>query len=181
MPPINIKTLSVADLLTLHVQIKDELRARDVIRSENNLTGDLAETLFCKAFDWHQETNSTRGYDATDGKGVRYQIKGRRIHQHRRNKPRQLSAIRDINDKPFDVLAAVLFDENFRVWKAALIPFDIVKSKATRSEHTNSHLFHLRDDIWNEPDVRDVIAELQAALDDLNKISAPPLAANTQK
>ncbi len=181
MPPINIKTLSVADLLTLHVQIKDELRARDVIRSENNLTGDLAETLFCKAFDWHQETNSTRGYDATDGKGVRYQIKGRRIHQHRRNKPRQLSAIRDINDKPFDVLAAVLFDENFRVTKAALIPIARVRKLSTFKSHTNGHNFILRDAVWNEPDVRDVTAELQAAQDELNKISAPPLTANTQK
>lgn len=161
MPPINIKTLSVADLLTLHVQIKDELRARDVIRSENNLTGDLAETLFCKAFGWTQAPNSAKGYDATGDDGTRYQIKARRIHV--RNPSRQLSAIRNLNDKPFDVLAGVLFDESFRVTKGAIIPFEIIKDESTYRKHTNSHLFHLRDTVWNLPGVRDVTDELKRA------------------
>ena len=124
MSPINIKTLSVADLLALHVQINNELRARKVIRSENNPTGDLAETQFCKAFDWQPAPNSTLGYDATDDEGVRYQIKGRRIHHL--NKSHQLSVIRDIGNNPFDYLAGILFDENFHVIKAAIIPIDFI-------------------------------------------------------
>ena len=38
---------SVAELLALHVAIMEELRARNVLRSANNPTGDLAEYLFC--------------------------------------------------------------------------------------------------------------------------------------
>ncbi|OYU72039.1 MAG: hypothetical protein CFE32_24915, partial [Alphaproteobacteria bacterium PA3] len=114
-----IKVFSVAKLLVLHAEIGEELRERGVVRSANNPTGDLAEYLFCKAFGWQQAPNSERGYDATGPDGTRYQIKGRRIH--RRNKSRQLSAIRDIDGGHFDVLAGVLIDDNFNVMRAALI------------------------------------------------------------
>ena len=108
----------------------DELRTRDVLRSENNPTGDLAEFLFCKAYGWTQASNSEKGFDATDGAGTRYQIKGRRLNRHRRDKSRQLSAIRDF--KGFDFLAAVLFDHDYRVERAALIPRAVVRGLSTR-------------------------------------------------
>jgi hypothetical protein len=107
----HLATRSIADLLALHAAIMEELRARNVLRSENNPTGDLAEYLFCAAFGWTQENNSAKAFDATGEDGTRYQIKGRRIH--RRNGSRQLSAIRDPNG--FDILAAVLFDDNYGV------------------------------------------------------------------
>lgn len=153
-----LETLSVSDLLSLHVSIMDELRARDVVRSANNPTGDLAEYYFCKSFGWHQENNSAKGFDATGTNGTRYQIKGRRVH--RRNKSRQLSAIRDLGG--FDVLAAVLFDDNFQVIKAALIPVDVVGEHSKYIEHTNSHKFLLRDMIWEIPSVVDVTERLCA-------------------
>lgn len=89
-------------------------------------------------------------------------IKGRRIH--RRNKSRQLSAIRDINGVHFDVLAGILFDDDFNVWKAALIPVAFVIERSTFIAHTNSNKFMLRDDTWNAPGVRDVTAEIAAAM-----------------
>ncbi len=156
------KTLSVAELLVLHAQIGEELRERGVVRSANNPTGDLAEYLFCRAFGWQQAPNSERGYDATGADGTRYQIKGRRIHH--RNKSRQLSAIRDINGGHFDVLAGVLFDDDFKVMKAALIPIAFVIEQSTFVAHTNSNKFMLRDDVWNAPGVRDVTAEIAAAM-----------------
>ena len=101
---------TTAELLTMHAAIMEELRGRNVLRSANNPTGDLAEYLFCAAFGWQQAANSVKGYDALDGAGIRYQVKGRRIHQ--RNKSRQLSAIRDLDG--FDVLAVVLFDDDYQ-------------------------------------------------------------------
>ena len=84
------KDVSLRDLLGLHAGIMDELRRRGVARSANNPTGSLAEFLFCRAFSWEQADNSQRGYDAFDGNGKRYQIKGRRLHRY--NRSRQLSA-----------------------------------------------------------------------------------------
>ncbi|MEQ1938048.1 hypothetical protein ABMA46_07330 [Mesorhizobium sp. CN5-321] len=157
-----LKPLSVAELLVLHAQVGEELRGRGVVRSANNPTGDLAEYLFCRAFGWRQAPNSERGYDAIGSDGTRYQIKGRRIH--RRNKSRQLSAIRDIGGGHFDVLAGVLFDDDFNVMKAALIPIAFVIERSTYIAHTNSNKFMLRDDVWTAPGVSDVTAKIAAAM-----------------
>lgn len=152
----NMRTKTIAELLALHVAIMEELRERDVLRSANNPTGDLAEYLFCAAFGWAQESNSAKAFDAKGGDGTRYQIKGRRIH--RRNRSRQLSAIRDLSG--FEILAAVLFDDEYRILRAALIPAAVVREHSTYIRHTNSHKFLLRDAIWDVPGVVDVTAHL---------------------
>jgi hypothetical protein len=158
----NFDLLSVAELLTLHVQIGEELRNRNVVRTSNNPTGDLAEYLFCRAFGWTQTPNSKSGYDACGADKRRYQIKGRRTHH--RNTSRQLSAIRNLNESPFDVLAGVLFNPDFSVMRAALIPITLVKERAAYSPHTHSHKFILGDDVWNDPRVQDVTAHIAAAM-----------------
>lgn len=156
------KSLTVPELLLLHAKVGEELRERGVVRSANNPTGDLAEYLFCRTFGWSQAPNSVRGYDAVGSDGVRYQIKGRRIH--RRNKSRQLSAIRDIGGGHFDVLAGVLFDDDFNVTKAALVPIAFVVERSTYIMHTNSNKFMLRDEVWNASGVRDVTDEIKATM-----------------
>lgn len=153
----NLDTKSVAELLALHTAALEELRQREILRSANNPTGDLAEYYFCAAFGWAQENNSKKAFDAIGNAGVRYQIKGRRVH--RRNKSRQLSAIRDLQG--FDFLAAVLFDDDYRIMRAALIPSAVVSENSTYIEHTNSHKFLLRDAVWSFPDVEDVTERLR--------------------
>jgi len=60
--------------------------------------------------------------------------------------------------------------EEYGVLRAALIPYAIVEQRATFVEHTNSHKFMLRDDVWNAAGVKDVTDRLRAvALGD-----APP-------
>ncbi len=158
----DLARLTVAELLKLHSQIGDELRARGVLRSANSPTGDLAEHLFCRAFGWQQAPNSEKGFDATGPDGCRYQIKGRRVHKL--NPSRQLSAIRSLEGNHFDVLAGVIFDDDFQVSRAALIPRPVVVARAKYIQHTNSHKFILNDDVWFGEGVRDVTAEVRAAL-----------------
>lgn len=157
----DLRTKSITELLALHVTIMEELRDREVLRSANNPTGDLAEYLFCAAFGWTQENNSAKAFDATGDNGIRYQIKGRRIH--RRNGSRQLSAIRDLQG--FDTLAAVLFDDDYRIKRAALITAAVVSEHSKYTEHTNSHRFLLRDAIWDVPGVEDVTDRLREVED----------------
>ena len=76
--------------------------------------------MFARAFGWKLQNNSSSGYDATDANGIRYQIKCRRITP--RNPSRQLSFIRNLPDIPFDILAGVLLNENFKVLRAVLVP-----------------------------------------------------------
>jgi hypothetical protein len=157
---MNVETLTVPELLLLHTRIGDELRRRGVTRSANNPTGDLSEYLFCKAFGWKQEGNSHANIDAVAEDGTRYQVKGRRITQF--NNSRQLSAIRDLKGGHFDFIAGVLFNEDYTVMRAALIPHSVALERATFVERTNSHRFLLRDDVWNAPGVQDVTAALKA-------------------
>jgi|SRR5579862_4337938 len=95
---------------------------------------------------------------SSDGK--RYQIKGRRLT--RQNKSRQLSAIRDLHGEHFDFLAGVLFNEDYTILRAALIPHKVAIERAKFVEHTNSHKFMLRNDVWSADGVKDVTKELQA-------------------
>ena len=156
-----LKEKSIGELLALNVAVLKELRARRVLRTENNPTGDLAEYLFCAAYGWKFEPG--KALDATDADGRRYQIKGRRLAG--RHPSRQLSPIRDPDG--FDILAAVLFDDLYRVKRAALIPVRVVHDCARHVHRTNSFAFVLRDQVWDEPGVVDATDRLrqQEALD----------------
>ncbi|HVB67049.1 MAG TPA: hypothetical protein VNE67_04225 [Acetobacteraceae bacterium] len=159
--PFGVENLTVAELLSEYGAILDELRRRRIVRSSNNPLSDYAELLFCKAFGWSREGNSTSGHDATDAAGVRYQIKGRRLTCH--NPSRQMSAIRNLDAIPFDLLGGVLVDESFQIIRAALVPIAVVRERSVHQAHTNSWRFLLRDDVWKLPGVSDVTAELRAA------------------
>jgi hypothetical protein len=159
---LSVDALSAKELLLLHTQIGERLREKGVLRSANNPTGDLAEHLFCIAFGWQLANNSVKGYDALSSDGKRFQIKGRRVH--RRNPSRQLSAIRDIVGNHFDFLAAVLFDDDYGVTKAILLPKAAVAANSTFTAHTNSHKFMLKDECWSYPNAVDVTEKLRAAL-----------------
>ncbi len=158
---LDIQSLSSTDLLSLHAKVSDELRRREIMRTANNPTGDLGEYLFCKAFGWIQERNSKKGFDALSADGTRYQIKARRIIK-KTNGERQLSIIRNIEEKDFDFLAGILFTENYAIARAAIIPCQIVIEKAKYTAHANGHTFFLTDDIWSVSGVRDVTEELRA-------------------
>ncbi len=154
-------SLPIIELLRTYGAILDELRRRDVVRSTNSPISDYAEVLFCRAFGWSREGNSASGFDAKDAAGARYQIKARRLTDAPGS--RQLSAIRNLAGEPFDQLAAVLFAPDFTVHRAALIPIAVVNQRVRRSTHTNSDVFHLRDDVWVVPGVVDVTGRLRSA------------------
>lgn len=157
---------SIADLLRMHGAIQTELRLRGVIRTANNPVGDYAELLFSKAFGWGLESSSTAGYDATDHLGVRYQIKSRRLTRPKGS--RQLSFLRDLPARKFDFLAAVLFDEVYRVQRAVILPHECLESRSRFSSHANGWLFRLDDECWSLPGARDVYAELCGAAERLS-------------
>lgn len=161
-PPLNLDVtrFTVAELLESYGAILDELRRREIVRSSNNPLSDYAELLFCKAFGWKQERNAAAGHDATDAAGFRYQIKGRRLTPY--SVSRQMSAIRGLNAKPFDHLAGLLVDKRFQILRAAIVPFDVIRTKATYVPHTNAYRFLLRDEVWAAPGVHDVTKDLRA-------------------
>ena len=154
--------LTAHELLALHAKVSEELRERSVVRSSNNPVGDYAEYLFCKAYGWKQENNSASSFDAVDRKtNMKYQIKSRKLTDQ--NKSRQMSALRNLDTQGFNYLAGVLFDKNYNVYRAALIPHQIVFQFSNYVTYTNSWRFILHDSVWNEEGVADVTDQLRSA------------------
>ena len=113
---------------------------RPCVRTANTPVGDYAERVCCERFGLERKGFSEKSIDAVDAKGVRYQIKGRRLTPE--NPSRQLSAIRDIERQPFDVLLAVFFNEDLDVDEIWSIPCEVVK-EASFVARTNSTRFVL--------------------------------------
>ena len=154
MPKVDVSKLTVEELLGCFADVMDELKARDVVRSYNNPTGDYAEWLVCQRLGLTAVRKSTKGYDATDPKGRRYQIKSRRIHPA--NASRQLSAIRNLNDVQFDYLIAVIFDRNFQVAEVYKVPHEIIGLHARYRSHVNAHILHAQGDLLKASGVEDI-------------------------
>lgn len=96
-------------LLGAYCSLMAELKDRGVVRSSNNPVADYTETLVSRALGLSFESQSQAGYDARGADGTRYQIKGRRLTSH--NKSTQLSALRNLANRPFDTLAAVAYSQ----------------------------------------------------------------------
>jgi hypothetical protein len=166
-----ISTPTDRQLFALHLKLLGELHERGILSSANNPTGDLAEYLFCTAFkDWKRANKSQANFDAIGPAPTefKYQIKGRRITSF--NKSRQLSAIRGLEAaQHFDILAGVLFNEDYSVLKAALIPHGALlnlfkkRSHISFQAHTHSYVFLLVDGIWKVEGVEDVTLRLKSA------------------
>lgn len=149
-------------LLRVYDTVMQELIETGVLRSRNNPVADFAEYLCCEAFDWQLNTRSTKGHDAVDINGVRYEIKARRMSAS--NQSRQLSAIRKIDERNFDFLVGILFDANFSIVRAAQIPWSTVRECGTFVASTNSTKFMLRDAVWDIEGVSDITEHLRGAL-----------------
>lgn len=153
------RDVGTRELLGTFSEVLDELRARQVMRTSNNPVADFAEYLVSKALGLRLVSNSTAGHDALDESGRRIEIKARRVGKG--HKSVQLSAIRGLDSRKFDVLAAVLFSPRFDVEKACLIPFDVVKSEARYVQHVNAWNLIVRPSLWNATGVEDITKVLK--------------------
>jgi hypothetical protein len=155
---MNLHELTPKQLLQLQADATNELRRRGIVRTQNNPLGDYTEWLVSQKLSLELANNSKAGYDAIDCNGVKIQIKGRRITP--KNKSTQLSAIRNLAEKDFDELVAVIFDENFNIVKALSIPHIVVAEYAVFRKHVNAHILFVRGPLLEDSRVRYIDAEL---------------------
>lgn len=158
--PFNWSKFSDKQLLSAYCSLMTSLKERGVVRSANNPVADYTESLVAKTLGLSLEGQSQAGYDALGQDGLRYQIKGRRLTSH--NTSPQLSAIRNLSSKPFDVLAAVAYDANLSVLYAALIPVDVIAEMSRYSSHSNSHILIFKRSLLGDHRVTDITKSLAA-------------------
>ena len=150
----SLKDFSPKEILQLTGKILDELSARNIVRTSNNPVSGYTEWLVSQRLGLTLCTNSEKGFDSTDKRGVKYEIKARRVTP--KNKSRQLSAIRDIEGEHFNFLIAVVYNKDFEVILALKIPRSVVVAKSSYVKSTNSYKLMAEDGLKDEPGVEDI-------------------------
>jgi hypothetical protein len=159
--PTGLESATITELLTDYVAIQRELRVRGIARTGNGPVGDYAEHLFSRALGLTLEPNSNAEFDAHDpATHLRYEIKARRLTSAKRSA--QLSALRGLTERRFDMLAVLLFAPDFSVDTAVLIAHELVMQQATYIAHTNSSRLVVTPALLALPEIKDVTRVLRA-------------------
>lgn len=149
---MDLRSLNEMELLQLYSRLMEELRQRKLVRSSNNPVSDYAEKIVCEKLKLSLQRKSSKGYDAIDEKSrTKYQIKARRLTRH--NKSRQLGVIRNLDQKLFDYLVAVFFDELFNPVEVWRIPRETIPKYARFSPHQNGHILILTGEVLEDETV----------------------------
>lgn len=153
---MDVKKLSAHELISLQTQTMDELASRDIVQNPTQPVGDYAIHLVCKAFDLKREPTSTSGYDASDDEGLRYQVKFKRLMDS--SDARQLNTIKGLEQRKFDFLIGVLFNPDMTIYRAALMPFDIVAARADQAK-----ILIMGNKLWDIDGVIDITERMNTA------------------
>lgn len=129
---------STGDLLRDWAAVMRELRHRDVIRTNNNPVGDIAEAIVHGHYGGERASFSQAGWDVRTPEGERIQVKAAR--NTATNKRTNLSPIRD---RDYDAVVAVLFDEDFQVTDALKLTREVAEELATYKPHINGHVLYI--------------------------------------
>jgi hypothetical protein len=156
---VPLKQLKVLDLLSIFADIISELCDRGVLRTVNNPAADYAEFLVSAALGLQSAPKSAKGYDAIDKRGRKYEIKARRIT--RMSRPTRFSAIRKLEERHFDFLVGVLFDEHFNVKHAKVLPRASVQKKAFWQANVNGWILPICDELWEGKTGVDITSRLR--------------------
>jgi hypothetical protein len=103
---VDLRGLTVGELLAIYGGILDELRARGLVRTNNAPIGDLAEYASALVYGGELEQNSKKGYDVRSADGRRVQVKVRNI----REDTRPSSVFSPLRSDGYDVCLFILVD-----------------------------------------------------------------------
>ncbi len=156
---MNLENLTTRELLEVSRASLRELKRRGVIRSGNAPAGDYAELLVQRATDGELANASQKSWDIRTTEGDCLQVKARVITDEHANGERQLSTIRSWD---FDAAVIVLFDDKFRVWRAARVPAAIMKEAAYYSQHVRGYTVYAKDALLNHSEVEDWTEQLRS-------------------
>jgi hypothetical protein len=137
---------TTAELLGEWATIMRELRERDVIRTNNNPVGDIAEALVHAHFGGVRGSFAQAGWDVTTEDGERIQVKA--VRNTAANKRTNLSPIRDAD---YDSVVVVVFDEDFRVTEGLKLPRAVVEELFEPTAHVNGRIIRLTTAFREDP------------------------------
>ena len=146
---MDMKDLTDAEVFEHWAATLRELRRRGLIRAGSNPVGDYAELLVAQRLGLKLVPPSRGGVDAIDDNGARYQVKARRLVGGPGD--RELGVIKNIDQRDFDYLVVVLFNEDLGVAGMWRLPFDLVHEKAVYKKQVGGHVLIARDSVFRDP------------------------------
>lgn len=152
----NPTSRSTADLLMDWSAIMRALRERDVIRTNNNPVGDIAEVLVHAHYGGERGGFAQAGWDVRTVEGDRIQVKAAR--NTATNKRTNLSPIRD---SEYDYVVVVIFDEDFKVTEGLRFPRELVEERFSPTAHVNGRVVKLTEALRSDPRVE--VVDLSSA------------------
>ena len=107
------------------------LKELGILRSERSLQGDFAEWYVSKLLRLQLSRSPVEaGFDAEDGDGRRYQLKGRLVSSLSNNTSFDIEDI----TVPFDFLIAVFLSRDFSVLGVIQVPYGVVKELGSQTK-----------------------------------------------
>jgi hypothetical protein len=140
-----------------------EMHRRGLTRTANNPIADLGEALFCEAMHWERADKQAKTFDAITREKQRVQIKARRIT--RDTDPMRSGTIRDKDG--WDLIALVMFDADFTIKRAVIIPRQTAVIHMKWSERQQASYIALTKSFWASPNLIDVTERLKNCRDEL--------------
>lgn len=143
---------TTGQLLEDWAAVMRELQARDVLRTNNNPVGDIAEVIVAAHYGGERGGFSQAGWDVKTPDGERIQVKGIRV-TGKGSAGRSLSPIRDTE---YDCVVVVVFDESFRVTEGLRIPRQVVEARFPVEQYRNARFIRLTRALRDDPRVETV-------------------------
>jgi len=155
----DLRVMNVSQLMRTYFTILRLLRHNGIVRCLNNPVGGVTEWLVSTKLNLKLTPNPTKGFDAEDSNGARYQIKERWLATS--HSSTKLSVLLDLNNKPFDYMVAVIFDEDFQVDIATQIPISFILKHSKCAEQDNSYRLTFTRKMLSSPSLFDLTETLR--------------------
>jgi hypothetical protein len=128
-----------------------ELRVRDVVRTNNNPVGDIAEAVVHAHYGGERGSFAQAGWDVKTPAGERIQVKAMRMTET--TKRRNVSPIRDAD---YDSVVIVVFDEDFKLTEGLKLAREVVEDLFQHRDHVNGRIITVTQALRADPRVETV-------------------------
>jgi hypothetical protein len=139
---------SVPDLLRLWAKVMRALRSRDIVRTNNNPVGGIAEAIVAEHYQAERGSFVQAGWDVRTSDGERIQVKAMR--QTASSKRRNLSPIRDAG---YDSVVIVILNEDFEVTEGLRLKRQLVEELFQHRDYVNGRVITVTAALREHPDV----------------------------
>jgi hypothetical protein len=141
--------MSVPQLLKLWAAVMRELRTKDIVRTNNNPVGDIAEAIVHQYYKGSERGSFVQaGWDVITADGTRIQVKAMR--QTAGSKRRNLSPIRDSD---YDSVVIVILNEDFEVVEGLHLDRELVEELFVHRDYVNGRVITVTARLRQDPRV----------------------------